>query len=494
MYRAAAAALCAASPLPFVVMSTPPPFAVRRPALPRPAALAAWSFCIVLAACGGGSDATTPPAAGNGEGVGGTTPATGPELVLQLQPGGDIQTVAAAAGAAVLGQFGRRPIWRIALPGGRDAAAEAATLQARADVLYAEPNAAQEAPESTRNSFWVIGGDSGGYGSQWAPDALNLGATRAAAGTGEGVRVAVLDTGADLAHPLLADRLARRGDGRLLGRDFVDDDDDPSEEGTRADVGWGHGTHVAGLVALAAPGARLMPVRVLDRQGQGNAWVLAEALAWAVDPDGNPATDDGAHLINLSLGTTQPTRLLSSVVALASCEFDDDDDDDEDYADAGFDEDRARCAAGHGAAVLAAAGNDGSDRVRIYPAAEQVKGARAVAATAEDDTLAAFSNSGGWIKLAAPGEAIVSSVPGGRWGTWSGTSMAAPLATGVAALVLGTPAPSPRPGTTGLRQWRAEDLLARLEGRAAAVCGAAQKQVDALAAVTDGSPTDPACP
>lgn len=249
---------------------------------------------------------------------------------------------------------------------------------------------------------------------------------------------------------------------------------------------------MAGLVALAAPGARLMPLRVLDTNDRGNAWVLAEALAWAVDPDGNPATDDGAHLINMSLGTTQPTRLLSTVAALASCEFDDDDDDD--FDDAGFDDDRARCALGHGAAVLSAAGNDGSDTVRIYPAAEEVKGARAVAATTEAGTLAGFSNRGGWIKLAAPGEAIVSTVPGGGWGTWSGTSMAAPLATGVAALVMGTPAPSPRPGTSGLRQWGAEDLLKRLDDRGAAVCAASMKQVDALAAVTDGSPIDPACP
>jgi subtilisin family serine protease len=309
------------------------------------------------------------------------------------------------------------------------------------------------------------------------------------------VRVAILDTGVELSHPHLAPRLARRSDGTVLGRDFVDDDADPSEEGGRSDVGWGHGTHVAGLVALAAPGAQLMPLRVLDRAGRGNAWVLAEALAWAVDPDGNPATDDGAHLINLSLGTTQPTRLLAAVTELASCAFaDEDDEDDDDFDDAGFDDDRARCASGHGAAVLAAAGNDGSAELRIFPAAEGVKGARAVAATTPQAALAPFSNRGDWITLAAPGEAIVSSVPGGGWGTWSGTSMAAPLATGVAALLLGTPAQDPRPGTTGLRQWTAEYLLKRLEDRGTVVCGAPMTQIDALAAVTDSPPIDPVCP
>ena len=83
---------------------------------------------------------------------------------------------------------------------------------------------------------------------------------------------------------------------------------------------------MAGLVALAAPEAKIMPVRVLDAAGRGNVWVLAEGIGWAVDPDARPDTDDGAHVINLSLGTTRPTRLLETAVALATCNFADDDD------------------------------------------------------------------------------------------------------------------------------------------------------------------------
>ena len=70
--------------------------------------------------------------------------------------------------------------------------------------------------------------------------------------------------------------------------------------GTAANLGFGHGTHVAGLVALTAPDAKIVPYRVLDENGEGNVWVLAEALLRAIDPDGNPAKDDGAHVINIS--------------------------------------------------------------------------------------------------------------------------------------------------------------------------------------------------
>ena len=155
--------------------------------------------------------------------------------------------------------------------------------------------------------------------------------------------------------------------GRLLpGFDFVDYDDDPSEEGSEADVAYGHGTHVAGLVALVAPDAMIMPVRVLDADGQGNAWVLAEALLYAVDPDGDPATDDGAHVINLSLGTATRTRIFDAVAELATCSaaFD------SDLADPGYDADAERCSQMRGVIIVAAAGNDGSSAVREYPAAE----------------------------------------------------------------------------------------------------------------------------
>ncbi len=260
----------------------------------------------------------------------------GPQVLVQLRNGVDVQALAAARGLGVAGQFGKRPIYRLALPAGADMAAVVASLQTEPGVVFAEPDAQSETPEGRRdNTFWAIGRSEAEYRQQWAPEALRLPLAHAMT-QGSGVRVAVLDTGIVAAHPAFAGRL-------LPGRDFVDGDNDPAEVGTMADPGYGHGTHVAGLVALAAPGARIMPVRVLDRAGRGNHWVLAEALAWAVDPDGNPATDDGAHIVNMSLGSMRPTRMLQVATALANCEFDDDDDD---FDDPGFDDDRARCALG----------------------------------------------------------------------------------------------------------------------------------------------------
>lgn len=410
------------------------------------------------------------------------------EVVVQLATGVNASNFAAEQGLVLLDRFGTRPIHRLRLGTPGDVEAVAAALSALPQVVFAEPDFAGETPESVKNSIWLIGNSEAEYVEQWAPDALRLTGAHQRS-TGRGVRVAVLDTGVELDHPTLAPRLLRKRSGALVGRDFVDNDSNPSEAGGAGDLGWGHGTHVAGLVALAAPEARIMPVRVLDAAGQGNVWVLAEGIGWAVDPDARPDTDDGAHVINLSLGTTRPTRLLETAVALATCNFADDDDA---FSDPGFAADRARCARGWGAVVLASAGNSGSGDELIFPAAEGVKGSRAVAASTADRGLAGFSNFGGWIKLSAPGQGIVSTVPGASWGTWSGTSMAAPLAAGTAALVLSSRPPGG--GRPNPRRWLPEDVLKRLEDRSAAQCSGPFKLVDAQAAVTNTAAPAPVCP
>ncbi len=450
---------------------------------------------ILLGACGGGGD--TPPAdgpgvdaGGGGGGTGGTVDPLAADVIVQLRPGAAVEPLAAANNLTVVDRFGQRPIWRLRVAAGASADAAITALRADPGVRFAERNIESQTPEGRNTSVWAVGGDAGVYATQWAPQALQLEQAHATS-TGVGVRVAVLDTGIDATHPALAGRMARAADGNILGRDFVDDDLDASEAGSRADAGFGHGTHVAGLVALAAPGALLMPVRVLDAAGRGNTWVLAEALAWAIDPDGDPATDDGAHVINISLGTTRRTELLKTVAELASCSFDDDDDD---FDDPGFDEDRARCASGHAAVVAAAAGNGGSETEEQFPAAERVTGVLGVAASTEARRIAGFSNAGSWIQISAPGDQIVSTVPGGGWGTWSGTSMAAPLVAGTAALVLQTLPPGGDAGRPAPRQWSTEQVATRLTDRSVALCGSSLRQLDAAGAVTDAQTPDAPCP
>jgi subtilisin family serine protease len=464
-----------------------PPFTHRLSTLALAGAL--------LSACGGGGGGDFFGGGGGGGGgscgaisalpVDAAAPA---EVVLQLRPGQSIAPVATANGLSVIAQFGSRPIYRLRVGVGDSVDAAVERLRSDPRVYWAEPNLQGQSPESRRCSVWTIG-EASDYAAQWAPGALRLAAAHGAS-QGDGVRVAVLDTGVDLTHPALAGRL-------LAGRDFVDPGTSPREEGSVDDAGFGHGTHVAGLVALAAPRARIMPVRVLDPGGQGNAWVLAEALGWAVDPDNDPATDDGAHVVNFSLGTLRPTRLLEIAVRIASCDIDDDGDED-DFEDPRFDADRERCARRHGAVVLAAAGNSGSATERQYPAAEAkavpIVGALAVTASNVQSRLASFANSGDWIHVAAPGEGITSTIPGGGYGTWSGTSMASPLAAGVAALVIASGSGPDPQGFNGLRSWAPGDVAKRIEDRTGKLCGTGLRQVDAYAAVVDTSGLDPDCP
>jgi subtilisin family serine protease len=447
----------------------------------------------LLAACGGGGDAapsltesmpstptaptsptsptapTTPPAANT---------SAADEVVVMLATGVAIGDIAARYGATVLDQFGQRPIYRLRLAAPATLDATLAAMRADSRVRFAELNFESETPERRRQLVWAIGGSADIYATQWVPTALGLPQAHALS-TGAGVRVAVLDTGVDTAHPALSGRLARSTGGAVLGRDFVDGDDDANEAGSATDTGWGHGTHVAGLVALAAPAAQLMPVRVLDASGRGNVWVLAEALLWAADPDGNPATDDGAHVINLSLGTTAPTQLLDAAIELITCK---DDDADIDTSDPGFEADRERCRLGRGIVVVAAAGNGGSSSELQYPAAEGVEGQLAVTASTESGRLASFANRGPWVQLAAPGEGIVSTLPGGGYATWSGSSMASPLVAGVAALLR---ARQP--------DWKAVDVTKRIEDRSVRLCATELRGLQAHAAVADFVPPDTAC-
>jgi thermitase len=427
--------------------------------------------CALFVACGGGGDSPadgtdSQAASSPSSAAAGATVAN--EVLVKLLNAADLPALLADNGLAVIDQFGQRPIYRLRAAAGSDIEALSARLEADARVQYAEPNLLHETPEGRRRQPWAIGGDAGTYATQWNTRALRL-AEAHTLSLGSGVTVAVLDTGVDGAHPALAGRL-------VPGFDFVDFDAAPDEAGTVGDRGFGHGTHVASLVAQVAPGARIMPIRVLDAQGVGNIWVLAEGLLHAVDPDGNPASDDGAKVINLSLGTLRPTQLLEDIIEAVSCGDDYDDDDDDNDAD------KVRCAASGGAVVTSAAGNSG-DTTRHYPAAEQHPGALAVAASTESGTLATFSTRGDWVQVAAPGAQIYGAVPGGGWAVWNGTSMAAPMAAGAAALL-----------RSQFPQWKPSDVTSKLTSNGRQLCGSSLKQIDPMSALGGTSGPGIACP
>lgn len=394
----------------------------------RPALLAALAAAVLpaWAASGGGGGG----GGGGGTGGGAAAVAAEPgELMLVLRSPADLAPLQSKYALSLVGRFGARPIFRLKVPAGASVGTVAAALAAEPGVLVAEANLRHGSPESVKNNVWTIG-TAQAYAAQWAGAAIGLPQAQAQA-SGSGVTVAVLDTGIDLAHPALAGRL-------LPGWDFVDGDADPSETAQPTQGGYGHGTHVAGLVAWVAPGARILPLRVLDAEGQGNTWVLAEALLHAIDPDHNPATADGAQVINLSLAGTQPSQLMKTIDTLMNCSFVVPGaalDPAVDLSHASYDDDRQRCTTHGGVVVVAGAGNDGSSSLRTWPAAESAYGLVSVAASTAQGRLAGFSNSGNWISLAAPGDLVTSTVPGGGYATWSGTSMATPLVAGAAALV-----------------------------------------------------------
>jgi subtilisin family serine protease len=198
-----------------------------------------------------------------------------------------------------------------------------------------------------------------------------------------GVVVAVIDTGVDPNHSWFVNRL-------VPGQSFVGDPLDSSD-------GHGHGTHVAGIVSQTNPAARIMPIRAVNAFGHGTDQQVSAGIVWAVE--------NGASVINLSLGGQGRSFALDTAVEYA----------------------RSR-----NVVVVAAAGNMGEQNSPVmYPAAhDQVV---AVAAVDSSALVAPFSNRGFYVDVAAPGVGIVSSLPGGGFGSMSGTSMATPYVSGVVA-------------------------------------------------------------
>jgi subtilisin family serine protease len=267
----------------------------------------------------------------------------------------------------------------------------------------------------------------GGYLRQPADAILGISAARDQYGlTGDGIKVAVIDTGVDPTHPVLNAVL-------LAGYDFTRNKSGGSEKGdvndsmmytvdqarpvyvnqsTMAVVdestmaalddsryrAFGHGTMVAGLVHLVAPRAAIMPLKAFGPDGNGYTSDVLRAINFAVR--------EGAKVLNMSFSFAAPSQELTLALERA---------------------------VSRGMVPVASVGNDGQARL-VYPAA--LPDVIGVASTTDHDSLSSFSNFGtevAWI--AAPGEAVITTYPMGTWAAAWGTSFSTPFASGAAALL-----------------------------------------------------------
>jgi thermitase len=290
------------------------------------------------------------------------------------------------------------------------------SLTANGTLVWGELNYEGQAAEGKTDSLWVsqVNIDFSGYQSQYAIEQIGLGPAHERS-TGFGVVVAVLDTGLDAKHPLLAGSIAGGG-VNLVSRapatvdvgDGIDNDGD-----TLVDEMVGHGTFVAGLIRLVAPDAKLLPVTVLNSEGVGDAFTIGKGLFYAID--------NGVDVINMSLGSTYRSAIV---------------------------EDATQEAEGVGIVVVGAAGNWNHEDPQEYPACDGAS--FGVAAVNRLDIKAPFSNFNDKLDFSAPGhseliagsttefdptKSIISSVPGGEVAVWRGTSFATAFVSGAAALI-----------------------------------------------------------
>ncbi|KKR47848.1 MAG: hypothetical protein UT97_C0003G0063 [Parcubacteria group bacterium GW2011_GWC2_40_31] len=263
-------------------------------------------------------------------------------------------------------------------------------LKTRSDVKYIEEDVqifTLGRGASNFSNFQPKQNASWGFWKIQAQDAWNK-----ATGKGEGIKVAVIDTGISIIHP---DLVVAGGVNVIVpGRGYNDDN--------------GHGSHVAGIIAAqdnligvigVSPKVSLYAVKALDKNGAGYISSIIRGIEWAIASN--------MSVINLSVGSDSDSQILHDAITKAT---------------------------NAGIVVVVAAGNSGpNDNTVSYPAKYQE--VIAVSATNQNNTITSWSSRGSEVDVAAPGENIVSTYLGKGYAMESGTSMAAPFVSGVVALI-----------------------------------------------------------
>jgi subtilisin family serine protease len=340
-------------------------------------------------------------------------PASG-RVVAKFRSDAAARTVARRMGWRILDRVLGDGSVLLGVPAGQRARAFARFLDRRSEVEYAELDYPVRA-------FAEV--------TDWGADAMQVPEAHASGATGAGVTIAVVDSGVDYNHEDLAgniwtnlgeipdDGIDNEGNGfvdDVRGYDFMGPFfTSPTEDNDPIDV-LGHGTHVAGIAAAedndigvlgVAPDATIMPVRVLDDQGAGFDSTISMGIRYA--------TDNGADIINMSLGGLFPSAMMRDAVQYA--------------LDAGV-------------TVVAASGNEFLYSLPSYPAGiPDVVSVAAADKKTLGETKTWWSNWGN-VDFLAPGESVLSSVPytsssDPKYLRFSGTSMASPHVAGALALV-----------------------------------------------------------
>jgi subtilisin family serine protease len=327
------------------------------------------------------------------------------QVIVRLAPGTRVGQLKGTQGARIVDQIAGTDYYLLELPDGANVHERVRRLYNEPEIVEATPNYTYSTAEVLQTSQAFIDQTSQAFIDQTSQAFIDAGVpvsfTRQKLvsnlhlveaqvfSRGSGIKVAIVDTGIDTDHPLF------RGKIEYPVYDFVDNDGDPSEE---RGAGYGHGTFIAGLIALTAPRATLMPLRAFSGDGSGTSFSIARAIRFAAD--------NGADVINMSFGLLEEDSLVKDAVSYAY----------------------------RRAYLVAAAGNDDQNFIH-FPAST---GSQTLAVTSTDanDLKASFANYNNGVDVSAPGVDVYSAYPEGRWAFWSGTSFSTGLVSGEAALLL----------------------------------------------------------